>query len=130
MAFIIAVECRYDQDAGRCWKLLLEDARVVRQLMTLDERDRLFARLALLVGFRQTGIPVESAMRAMTIHHESRCEGYGVWQDGIFSFSSLPLTIFYYDWLRCVGFICEPSCVCPGVAILTDTRFLVGRHMS
>lgn len=83
---------RIPQDAGNFG---LMDARVVRQLMTLEERDRYLPGLRSWVGFRQTGINVERQAR---YDKQPRVSLRGLWRlakTAIFSFSSLPLTVFY-----------------------------------
>ncbi len=83
---------RIPQDAGNFG---LMDARVVRQLMTLEERDRYLPGLRSWVGFRQTGITVERLAR---YDAQPRVSLRGLWRlakTAIFSFSSLPLTVFY-----------------------------------
>jgi polyisoprenyl-phosphate glycosyltransferase len=83
---------RIPQDAGNFG---LMDARVVRQLMTLEERDRYLPGLRSWVGFRQTGIVVERLAR---YDAQPRVSLRGLWRlakTAIFSFSSLPLTVFY-----------------------------------
>jgi dolichol-phosphate mannosyltransferase len=82
---------RIPQDAGNFG---LMDARVVRLLMTLEERDRYLPGLRSWVGFRQTGINVERQAR---YDKQPRVSLRGLWRlakTAIFSFSSLPLTVF------------------------------------
>ncbi len=79
-------------DAGN---FSLIDARVVRQIVALSERDRYLPGLRSWVGFRQTGVTVERLAR---YDNHPRVSLRGLWRlakTAIFSFSSLPLTIFY-----------------------------------
>jgi polyisoprenyl-phosphate glycosyltransferase len=79
-------------DAGN---FSLIDARVVRQIVALSERDRYLPGLRSWVGFRQTGVVVERLAR---YDNHPRVSLRGLWRlakTAIFSFSSLPLTIFY-----------------------------------
>jgi polyisoprenyl-phosphate glycosyltransferase len=79
-------------DAGN---FSLIDARVVREIVALSERDRYLPGLRSWVGFRQTGIVIERLAR---YDNCPRVSLRGLWRlakTAIFSFSSLPLTIFY-----------------------------------
>jgi polyisoprenyl-phosphate glycosyltransferase len=79
-------------DAGN---FSLIDARVVRQLVALSERDRYLPGLRSWVGFRQEGVVVERLAR---YDNHPRVSLRGLWRlakTAVFSFSSLPLTIFY-----------------------------------
>ncbi len=73
----------------------LMDARVVRELAALLDRDRYFAGLRSWVGFKQVGVPVERGPRYDDC---PRVTMRGLWrlaQGAIFSFSTMPLSIFY-----------------------------------
>ena len=73
----------------------LIDARAVRQIVDLSERDRYLPGLRSWIGFRQTGIEVERNAR---YDAQPRVSLRGLWRlakTAIFSFSTLPLTIFY-----------------------------------
>ncbi|HKD36694.1 MAG TPA: glycosyltransferase family 2 protein [Pirellulales bacterium] len=79
-------------DAGN---FSLIDARVVREIVALGERDRYLPGLRSWVGFRQTGVVVERLAR---YDDRPRVSLRGLWRlakTAIFGFSSLPLTIFY-----------------------------------
>jgi dolichol-phosphate mannosyltransferase len=79
-------------DAGN---FSLIDARVVREIVALGDRDRYLPGLRSWVGFRQTGVVVERLAR---YDDRPRVSLRGLWRlakTAIFSFSSLPLTIFY-----------------------------------
>jgi dolichol-phosphate mannosyltransferase len=79
-------------DAGN---FSLIDARVVREIVALGERDRYLPGLRSWVGFRQTGVVVERLAR---YDDRPRVSLHGLWRlakTAIFGFSSLPLTIFY-----------------------------------
>ncbi|NIP86479.1 MAG: glycosyltransferase [Planctomycetales bacterium] len=73
----------------------LVDARVVREIVQLEERDRYLPGLRSWVGFRQTGIVVERAAR---YDRQPRVSFRGLWKlakTAIFGFSSFPLALFY-----------------------------------
>jgi polyisoprenyl-phosphate glycosyltransferase len=79
-------------DAGN---FSLIDVRVVREIVALGDRDRYLPGLRSWVGFRQTGVVVERLAR---YDDRPRVSLRGLWRlakTAIFSFSSLPLTIFY-----------------------------------
>ncbi len=79
-------------DAGN---FSLIDGRVVREIVALGDRDRYLPGLRSWVGFRQTGVVVERLAR---YDERPRVSLRGLWRlakTAIFSFSSLPLTIFY-----------------------------------
>ncbi len=72
----------------------LLDARVVREIVQLDERDRYLPGLRSWVGFRQTGIVVERGAR---YDSQPRVSLWGLWKlakTAIFGFSSFPLALF------------------------------------
>lgn len=74
----------------------LIDARAVRQIVTLAERDRYLPGLRSWVGFRQIGIEVERNARYDARPRVSLRGLLRLAKTAIFSFSSLPLTIFYF----------------------------------
>jgi dolichol-phosphate mannosyltransferase len=74
----------------------LIDARAVRQIVTLAERDRYLPGLRSWVGFRQIGIEVERNARYDARPRVSLRGLIRLAKTAIFSFSSLPLTIFYF----------------------------------
>jgi polyisoprenyl-phosphate glycosyltransferase len=79
-------------DAGN---FSLIDARVVREIVALGDRDRYLPGLRSWVGFRQTGVVVERLAR---YDDRPRVSLRGLWRlakTAIFSFSTLPLTTFY-----------------------------------
>ncbi len=81
-------------DAGN---FSLLDARVVREIAALGERDRYLPGLRSWVGFKQLGVPVERGPR---YDHRPRVSLWGLVRlakTAIFSFSSLPLRMF--SWL-------------------------------
>jgi dolichol-phosphate mannosyltransferase len=83
---------RIPSDAGN---FSLMDRRVANQILQLGERDRYLPGLRSWVGFKQTGIPVERLARYDDM---PRVSLRGLWRlakTAIFSFSSLPLTMFY-----------------------------------
>jgi dolichol-phosphate mannosyltransferase len=73
----------------------LIDRRVADALTGLPDRDRYFAGLRSWVGFRQVGVPVERGPR---YDGRPRVSMRGLWRlakSAIFSFSALPLSVFY-----------------------------------
>jgi glycosyltransferase involved in cell wall biosynthesis len=73
----------------------LIDRKVVDAIRQLSDRDRYFPGLRCWVGYRQVGILVERGAR---YDHKPRVSLRGLWRlakSAVFSFSSLPLTIFY-----------------------------------
>lgn len=73
----------------------LLDARVARSISQLHDRDRYFPGLRSWVGFKQIGVPVERRSR---YDAEPRVRLVGLFRlakTAIFSFSALPLSIFY-----------------------------------
>ena len=79
-------------DAGN---FSLIDARVVREIVQLAERDRYLPGLRSWVGFKQRGVEVRRNAR---YDGRPRVSMRGLWQlakTAIFSFSSFPLTTFY-----------------------------------
>jgi dolichol-phosphate mannosyltransferase len=78
-------------DAGN---FSLMDARVVRHVIALSERDRYLPGLRAWVGFKQVGVMVERAAR---YDDTPRVSLLGLWRlakTAIFSFSSVPLSAF------------------------------------
>lgn len=73
----------------------LIDARAVRQIVSLSERDRYLPGLRSWVGFRQTGIEVERNARYDAQPRVSLRGLMRLAKTAIFSFSSLPLAAFY-----------------------------------
>lgn len=73
----------------------LIDARAVRQIVTLSERDRYLPGLRSWVGFRQIGVEVERNARYDTTPRVSLRGLLRLAKTAIFSFSALPLTVFY-----------------------------------
>ena len=83
---------RIPPDAGNFG---LIDARLVRQIVALGERDRYLPGLRSWVGFQQKGVPVRRNPR---YDNKPRVSLWGLWRlakTAIFSFSSFPLTTFY-----------------------------------
>ncbi len=89
----------------------LIDARAVRQIVTLSERDRYLPGLRSWVGFRQIGVAVERNARYDATPRVSLHGLMRLAKTAIFSFSSLPLTVFYF------------SIACAAMAV-----FLAARH--
>jgi polyisoprenyl-phosphate glycosyltransferase len=80
-------------DAGN---FSLIDARLVRQIVELGECDRYLPGLRSWVGFKQQGVPVRRHAR---YDGKPRVSLTGLWRlakTAIFSFSSFPLTLFYF----------------------------------
>jgi glycosyltransferase involved in cell wall biosynthesis len=81
-------------DAGN---FSLIDARVVKEIIALGERDRYLPGLRSWVGFKQIGVEVERNAR---YDKQPRVSLRGLWRlakTAIYSFSSFPLTVF--SWL-------------------------------
>jgi len=86
-------EGRIPADAGN---FSLMDRRVVRQILSLAERDRYLPGLRHWVGFRQRGIEVERQARYDGC---PRVSLRGLWRlakTAMFSFSSFPLAVFHW----------------------------------
>ena len=73
----------------------LVDRRVARQIVALGETDRYFPGLRSWVGFRQKGIRVERNARYDDQPRVPLCGLFRLAKTAVFSFSSLPLMIFY-----------------------------------
>lgn len=73
----------------------LIDRRVARAVLALAERDRYFPGLRSWVGFRQTGVEVERNARYDDHPRVSLAGLFRLAKTAIFSFSTLPLTVFY-----------------------------------
>jgi dolichol-phosphate mannosyltransferase len=98
----------------------LIDARVVKEIMTLAERDRYLPGLRSWVGFRQVGVQVERNAR---YDGHPRVSLRGLWRlakTAIFSFSTLPLSIFYTIGYAALGVFLALSIGCVYVRLFTD----------
>jgi dolichol-phosphate mannosyltransferase len=98
----------------------LIDARVVKEIITLAERDRYLPGLRSWVGFRQTGVPVERNAR---YDQHPRVSLRGLWRlakTAIFSFSTLPLSIFYTIGYAALGLFSALAVACLYVKMFTD----------
>ncbi|WP_417383768.1 glycosyltransferase family 2 protein [Gimesia sp.] len=73
----------------------LIDRKVAIQIARLNDRDRYFPGLRSWVGFRQTGVAVERLARYDNTPRVSFIHLCKLAKTAIFSFSFLPLTIFY-----------------------------------
>lgn len=73
----------------------LVDRRVAQEVARLPDRDRYYAGLRRWVGFHQIGIPVERGARYDGTPRVSLLGLLRLAKTAMFSFSSLPLTIFY-----------------------------------
>jgi dolichol-phosphate mannosyltransferase len=73
----------------------LVDRRVAREIVALRDRDRYFAGLRNWVGFRQVGVEVERGSRYDSAPRVSLFGLFLVAKSAIFSFSTVPLAIFY-----------------------------------
>ena len=81
----------------------LIDRRVAREIAGLLDRDRYYAGLRTWVGFRQVGVPVERGAR---YDGTPRVSLRGLWRlakSAVFSFSSVPLTLFYTIGVAAMG---------------------------
>jgi dolichol-phosphate mannosyltransferase len=79
-------------DAGN---FSLMDARVVRQMVALSERDRYLPGLRAWVGFRQIGIEVRRGKRYDEQPRVSLRGLFRLAKTAIYSFSTLPLVLFH-----------------------------------
>jgi len=73
----------------------LIDRKVALRIAHLIDRDRYFPGLRRWVGFRQTGVPVERLARHDDTPRVSLRGLFYLAKTAIFSFSSVPLTMFY-----------------------------------
>lgn len=88
----LAVQFPMPADAGNFG---LVDRRVADEVVRLADRDRYYAGLRTWVGFRQIGIPVERGSRYDATPRVSLLGLFRLAKSAIFSFSSLPLSVFY-----------------------------------
>lgn len=108
---------RIPPDAGNFG---LIDARVVKEIVALAERDRYLPGLRSWVGFRQTGVAVERNAR---YDKNPRVSLRGLWRlakTAIFSFSTLPLSIFYTIGYAALGLFSALAVGCLYVKMFTD----------
>jgi dolichol-phosphate mannosyltransferase len=108
---------RIPADAGNFG---LIDARVVKEVVALAERDRYLPGLRSWVGFRQIGVPVERNAR---YDGQPRVSLGGLWRlakTAIFSFSTLPLSIFYTIGYAALGVFLALAIGCLYVRVFTD----------
>ena len=108
---------RIPADAGNFG---LIDARVVKQIVALGERDRYLPGLRSWVGFRQTGVEVERNAR---YDDHPRVSLRGLWRlakTAVFSFSTLPLSIFYTIGYAALGLFLALTVACLYVRVFTD----------
>jgi glycosyltransferase involved in cell wall biosynthesis len=73
----------------------LIDRRVAQEILALPERDRYFPGLRSWVGLRQSGIVVERQARYDDMPRVSLRGLFRLAKTAIFSFSTLPLTVFH-----------------------------------
>ena len=73
----------------------LVDRRVAREIIQLMDRDRYYAGLRSWVGFKQIGVPVERGPRYDERPRVSMRGLARLAKSAIFSFSALPLMVFY-----------------------------------
>ncbi len=73
----------------------LMDRAVAQEIMRLKDRDRYFSGLRSWVGFKQIGIPVERGRRHDDTPRVSMFGLFRLAKTAIFSFSTVPLSIFY-----------------------------------
>lgn len=81
----------------------LVDRRVLDVILALGERDRFFPGLRSWVGFRQVGIPVERLARYDDRPRVSLWGLLRLAKTAVFSFSTLPLSVFYGIGLAALG---------------------------
>ncbi|MGC4006457.1 MAG: hypothetical protein QM811_26375 [Pirellulales bacterium] len=99
----------------------LMDGRIVRQLLSLDERDRYLPGLRSWVGFTQIGIEVPRNARYDDQPRVSLRGLFRLAKTAIFSFSSLPLSMFYAIGVVALAVFCVLSCYALGCRLLTDS---------
>jgi polyisoprenyl-phosphate glycosyltransferase len=80
------------QDAGNFG---LVDRAVLDHLLRLSDRDRFYPGLRRWAGFRQIGVSVERQARHDTKPRVSLRQLFGLAKTAIFSFSRVPLAVFY-----------------------------------
>jgi dolichol-phosphate mannosyltransferase len=88
----------------------LIDRRVADEIITLYERDRYYPGLRSWVGFHQTSLEVERGER---YDKTPRVPEYGLWglaKSALFSFSAVPLIIFYAIALLCIVAFLGTAC--------------------
>ena len=83
---------RMPMDAGNFG---LIDRRVAEEIASVIDRDRYFPGLRSWVGFRQTGVPVARGRRYDDRPRVSVMGLFRLAKTAIFSFSAVPLSIFY-----------------------------------
>ncbi len=95
---------RMPMDAGNFG---LIDRRVAEEIASVIDRDRYYPGLRSWVGFRQTGVPVARGRRYDDRPRVSLRGLFRLAKTAIFSFSSVPLSIFYLisglSLTACVG---------------------------
>lgn len=104
-------------DAGN---FSLIDARLVQEIVALGERDRYLPGLRSWVGFRQTGVEVERNAR---YDEKPRVSLRGLWRlakTAIFSFSTLPLSVFYTIGYAALGLFVALTVGCLYLRIFTN----------
>lgn len=80
------------QDAGNFG---LVDRTVVKHILQLSDRDRFYPGLRRWVGFRQIGVRVERQARHDSRPRVSVKQLFGLAKTAVFSFSRVPLAVFY-----------------------------------
>ncbi len=81
----------------------LIDGRAARQIIQFQEYDRFYPGLRSWIGFRQIGIVVERAERYDRHPRVSLLSLFLLAKTAIFSFSTVPLLLFY--WLSALSFL-------------------------
>lgn len=87
----------------------LVDGAVARNISNLAECDRFFPGLRSWVGYRQIGIPVERHARHDDRPRVSLLQLFRLAKTAIFSFSALPLSVFYLFGLASL-LLCAVAC--------------------
>jgi len=88
----------------------LIDRRIVRLILSLDERDRYFPGLRSWVGFKQMGIEVERHARYDKRPRVSLPGLFRLAKTAIFSFSTMPLMLFHVMGLMAAAVFVGLSC--------------------
>lgn len=108
---------RIPADAGNFG---LIDRRVAAEIIALGESDRYFPGLRSWVGFRQKGVEVERNARYDEKPRVSIRGLFRLAKTAIFSFSSLPLTVFYVIGVLAAAIFMYLSCFALYCKLLTD----------
>jgi polyisoprenyl-phosphate glycosyltransferase len=104
-------------DAGN---FSLIDARVVRAIVELPDRDRYLPGLRSWVGFRQTGVEVRRDARYDGQPRVSLRGLFRLAKTAIFSFSTFPLAVFAFIGYSALGVFLALTCFSLSCRLFTD----------